>query len=489
MASLEELRAERLRKLTLLRERGLEPYPVETRRDCNLAEAIANFATLVKRSKPLNLAGRVRAVRGQGAIIFFDFDDGTGRLQGLLKKGETPPEMMALFAEIADVGDFIGVSGSLFLTQRKEKTVLVKNWTMLGKSLRPLPDKWHGLADVEERFRRRYLDLLMSPAVKERFVLRSRLISGIRNFLDKAGYQEVETPILQPLAGGTNAEPFVTHHQALNVDLYLRIAEELYLKRLLIGGLPKVYSLAKNFRNEGVDQIHNPEFTMLEFYESFATAADQMVFVEKLFKTITKLVTGGSKIKYQGKELDFGKRFAVVTFFDLLRRHALIINPETISRRDLEVKAGQLGVTVTEREPVEKIMDNIYKKICRPKLEKPTFVVDFPKDYLPLAKRHPDRPELVDAWLLVVGGLELVKAFSELNDPLDQRERFLEQEKRRLGGDVEAQPLDEDFLEALEYGMPPAGGVGIGIDRLAMLFTDSKNIKEVIYFPTLKTKS
>jgi lysyl-tRNA synthetase class 2 len=488
MASLEELRNERLQKLNKLKQVGLEPYPIQSSVTASCAEVNKNFVSWVKRRRGLRLAGRVLALRRQGAMVFFDFTDGTGRLQGLLKKDEIDEQQRNLFRETVDVGDFVAVAGNLFLTKAKERTILVKNWLMLAKSLRPLPEKWHGLQDIEERFRRRELDSLMSPAVKERFVLRSRLVSAVRAFLDERGFLEVETPVLQPLPGGANALPFVTHHEALNLDLYLRISEELYLKRMLIAGFPKVYSLAKNFRNEGIGNLHNPEFTMLEFYEAFSSAAGQRKLVEQMIKTLARKLLKKTKISYAGKEIDLAKPFGQESYFDLLEKHTGVPNLRGAERDELLVVAGQLKVAVEEVAGREKILDAIYKKVCRPRVIQPTFIVDYPADSLPLAKRKPDMPELVDAFQLIIGGLEIVKAFSELNDPLEQRERFLLQEKERGRGDKEAQRLDEDFLEALEYGMPPAGGVGIGIDRLAMLFTNTQNIKEVIFFPTMRPK-
>lgn len=487
MASLEDIREGRLKKLALLKEKGIDPFPSETACNTDIAEAISAFAKLSKKKKVV-MAGRIMALRPQGHLAFINFTDGTGTFQAFLKRDEMDEASFALFADTVDIGDFVEFEGSLFVTKREEKTILVKKWKMLAKSLRPLPEKWHGLQDVEERFRRRYLDSLMSPEVRERFVLRSRLISEIRRILDAAGYLEVETPIFHPMYGGASAEPFTTHYNALDADLYLRISDELYLKRMLVGGFPKVYEIGRDFRNEGIDLTHSPEFTMLEFYESMSDAKKQMAFVEKMFKTLIKKLFKKASIELDGKTIDFSKKFAVISYYDLLRRYALIPNPESIGRDELALKAAQTGVAVAPGDSVQKILDNIYKKACRPKLIQPTFVVDYPADYLPLAKRNPENPDLVEAFQLVIGGVELVKAFSELNDPIDQRERFEAQEKHKKAGEADAQRLDEDFLEAMEYGMPPAGGVGIGIDRLAMVLTDTKNIREVIYFPTLKPK-
>lgn len=489
MASLEELRNERVKKLNILKERGIDPYPVFAARDISLSQAAEQFSKLTKRKKPLHLAGRIMAMRGQGALVFFDINDGTGTFQGLLKKDELNEDARTLFSDTVDIGDFIEVKGTLFVTKRKEKTILVKDWKMLAKSLRPLPDKWHGLQDVEDRFRKRYLDALMSPEVKERFVVRAKIITEIRALLDAEGYLEVETPILQPLAGGAIAEPFITHHNALDIELNLRIAPELYLKKLLVGGFPKVYEIGRDFRNEGIDVTHNPEFTMLEFYESYSDAKKQMAFVEQMIQMLAKKLGVKTALDYNGEKISFPKKFATVSFFDLLRRYALIANPETATRDDLKLQAAQLGVEVAPADGIEKIMDNVYKKVCRPKLIQPTFIVDYPIGFSPFAKKKEGQSAMIDRFQLVIGGLEVVNAFSELNDPLDQRERYLEQDKRKRGGDVEVSPSDEDYLEAMEYGMPPAGGVGMGIDRLAMLFTNTQNIREVILFPTMRPRA
>lgn len=488
MASIEEIRAERIKKLNILKEAGINPYPIETSPDSTVGEAISSFTRLSKK-KSTKLVGRIMAIRGQGALSFFNFSDGTGTLQGMLKKGDTKDAALDLFNRTVDIGDFVEIQGKLFTTKRKEKTILVSEWRMLSKSLRPLPDKWHGLQDVEERFRKRYLDTLMSPEVRERFVKRAQIISETRSFLDKAGYVETETPILQPLAGGATAEPFETHHNALEINLNLRIAPELYLKELLVGGYTRVYELSRNFRNEGIDVTHNPEFTMLEFYEAYSDAKKQMVFVEKLLVQIVKKVLKKTEIDYDGETINFGKKFATVSYFDLLKRYALVTHPETATREELVLMAQRLAVPTDKADASEKIMDNIYKKTCRPKLIQPTFIIDYPAASSPFAKKNEKDSTIIDRFQLVVGGIEIVNAFSELNDPIDQRERYLLQDKKKRDGEAEVSPSDETYLEAMEYGMPPAGGVGIGIDRLVMILTGQKNIREVILFPTLRPKN
>lgn len=456
MASIDEIRDARLNKLKALEKKGINPYPIDSKFDKTLIKAATEF----KEGETLHLVGRIMAIRGQGKIIFFDFNDGTGTFQALLKKGgPTREEDFELFHEFFDIGDFIEVKGTLFLTKQSEKTILVESLRMLAKSLRSLPEKWHGLTDIEERFRKRYLDLISSPEVKERFLLRAKIVSEIRKILDQAGYIEVETPVLQPVYGGASAEPFVTHHNALDKDFYLRISDELYLKRLLAGGLSRVYEIARDFRNEGIDTTHNPEFTMLEFYEAYSDAAKQRAFVEEMIKRLSALAPDC--------QVDFNKPFAVRKYADLITEETGLKDPLSRSPKEL---------------------DEMFKKI-RTKLIEPTFVIDYPVDMLPLTKRKEGEPNIVDAFQLYAGGIELVKAFSELNDPIDQRQRFEKQEKNKKAGDREAQVMDEDFIETMEYGIPPAGGVGIGIDRLVMLLTNVTNIKEVILFPTLRPRN
>lgn len=494
MSTFEEIRAERIKKADILKNKGINPYPVSVSRDFNMAEIISSFVKLSKRKKLFSAAGRIMAMRLHGGAIFFDISDGSilltaggsASIQAYIKKDEIGDEQFALFCETIDIGDFIEVFGGAFLTKKKEKTIKVSGWKILAKSLRPLPEKWHGLQDIEERFRKRYLDLLMNENVKKRFLVRSKTISEIRKFLDKEGFLEVDTPVLQTLAGGALAEPFKTRHNALDIDLYLRVAPELYLKRLLVGGFPKVYEIARNFRNEGIDAAHNPEFTMVEIYESYRDADYLMDFTEKMLMAIVKSVFGAAKIKAGENQISFDGKFARIKYFDLFKRMVLINGAETASKEDFALKAKQLGVKVEDFETKEKIMDNIYKKFCRPRIVQPTFIVDYPAGASPLAKRKENNPDLIDRFQLIVNGYEIVNGFSELNDPFDQRERFKEQDKARAMGEKDVSPSDEDYLEAMEYGMPPAAGMGIGIDRLVMLFADVSNIKEVILFPTMR---
>lgn len=451
MSSLDEIRSARLAKLELLRSEGINPYPATTKRDTSIVEAIVNFDKW-KESKAVTLAGRIMSLRAQGKIIFLDIDDGTGRFQVLLKSGEPLPEReFELFEKAYDIGDFIEVFGTLFMTQKGQQTILAESVRMLSKSLLPLPEKWHGLQDVEERFRRRYLDTLSNPEVKARFVRRSQIISLIREFYVSRGFVEVDLPNLQPLAGGATAAPFITHHNALDMDFYLPIAQELYLKELLAGGFEKVFEIGKRFRNEGIDTSHNPEFTMLESNEAYADAKSQRQFIEELFKFVVKGLFGKLQFEYQGETIDLEPSFKVMKYPD--------------------------------------IPDEEYKKEVRPSLIQPTFLIDYPVSFNPFAKRKEDNPELIDRFQLVIGGVELVNAFSELNDPIDQKARYMEEDQKGKSGNKEISPSDQEYLEAMEYGMPPNGGIGIGIDRLVMVLTNTKNIKEAILFPTLKPKS
>jgi len=482
MASLEEIREARLAKIKKLEDAGINPYPISSSRTHTLASVRDSF----EEGKEVVAVGRIMAIRGQGGLLFVDLYDGTDSFQALFKKDEMDEKLFDLFSDTSDMGDFIEVSGSLFTTKRGEQSVEVKNWKMLSKSLRPLPEKWHGLKDAEERYRRRYLDILSNEDVRQRFLVRSGIVRELRNVLHESGYVEVETPMLQPLAGGASARPFVTHHNALDIDLFLRVAPELYLKRILVAGMPKVFELNRNFRNEGIDVTHNPEFTMLEYYEAYSDKDEQMAFITKLLREVAERVLGGQTFIFEENEIDLSVDFKHTTFSDLFKEHLNIENITEMGREELVEEAREHSIDVDEKDGPEKIMDSLYKKQIRPKLIQPIFITSYPVNYLPLAKKLDENT--VDAFQLVVGGIELVKAFSELNDPVDQRERFEAQEKERERGDEEAQQLDVDFIEAMEHGMPPAGGVGIGVDRLVMLFTNVHNIREVILFPTLKPK-
>lgn len=486
--ALEDIRNERVRKRATFLEHGINPYPAEARHAHAIVELLKKFSTLAASGKKVAAAGRIMAKREHGGAAFLDVQDQTGKIQMLAKRDTLGDQSYDLLMETVDIGDFLSLEGTLFETKRGEKTLEASAWRMLAKSLLPLPEKWHGLQDVEERFRKRYLDLIMNDEVRKRFVMRSAIISFIRKFHEKEGFLEVETPIFHPIPGGTLAKPFVTHQNALDIDLYLRIAPELYLKRLLVGGFERIYEIGKSFRNEGIDATHNPEFTMLECYAAYWDEEDMMTFVENLFCGLVKEFFRGSKMEQDGKEITFKKPFARIAFKDLLARYALITDYEAETRDSLAQRGRQLGIETAAHESKGKIADEIYKKICRPYLVQPTFITHHPLDISPLAKKWETKPHEVRRLQLVAGGLELCNGWAELNDPIDQRERFEEQEQSREGGEEEAMRLDEEFLEAMEHGMPPAAGLGIGIDRLVMFLTGQKNIREVVLFPTMRPK-
>jgi lysyl-tRNA synthetase class 2 len=437
----------------------------------------------------VSVAGRLITLRPMGKALFAHLQDATGKLQIYLRQDIMGEASFKDFEETIDPGDLLGVRGRLFRTNTGELTVEVKEWSLLAKSLHPLPEKWHGLKDVEVRYRQRYLDLIANEHARKVFFLRSRLIGEIRRFLDAKGFLEVETPILQPIASGANAKPFITYHNYLEQNLYLRIAPELYLKRLIVGGINRVYELGKNFRNEGVDTTHNPEFTMLEFYCAYWDYKDLMVFTEELFSYLLNQLVGGLKITYQGKELDFTPPFKRYRYFELLEEKTG--KDKDFFLRDvdgLRRLAKEVGVPKVETLTHAKLIDKVFDLLVEDELWGPCFVIDFPKLLSPLAKTHREDPDLVERFELFVAGKEIANAYTELNDPVEQRERFLEQLKEKEMGDEEAMSMDEDFIKALEYGMPPTAGEGIGIDRLVMLLADVDSIREVILFPALRQK-
>ncbi|MBI2039129.1 MAG: lysine--tRNA ligase [Candidatus Niyogibacteria bacterium] len=488
MSSFDDLRNARLAKLKRLTDARIIAYPANGVSDrTSLAKASRDFEKLAEK-KSITFAGRIYALRGHGGSLFCDVGDGKDRFQVYLKKDELGSDSYSLFEEGVDIGDFCEFSGPLFLTQKKEKSLLAKTWTFLAKSVRPLPEKRHGLRDAEERSRRRYLDLIANEGVRGRFETRSRITTHLRHFLDAEGFLEVETPLLHPVAGGAVARPFTTHHNALDQDLYLRIAPELYLKRLLVGGFEKVYEIGRNFRNEGIDAEHNPEFTMLELYEAYANAEAHRAFLERVFGALVAEFAPSLAIRYQGVELSFGRRFDSLTFEEGLERFALISDYASLSESDIETRARQLGIEREKGDTKAKLADKVFKKVCVPKIIQPTFVLNYPLEILPLTKESETHPGFADMYQLIIAGVEVAKGFSELNDPAEQRRRFEAQEAERAAGSEEANRMDEDFVEALEYGMPPAAGIGIGIDRLVMLLTDTANIRDVILFPTMRPR-
>ncbi|MBI2591666.1 MAG: lysine--tRNA ligase [Candidatus Brennerbacteria bacterium] len=461
---LEDIIKKRLEKLAILKSHKINPYPADVKRTLTALSAVADFDRLFKTKKKFWLAGRLRSLRDQGGVIFADLEDESGRVQIILKKKFT--KNFEIFKNNLDVGDFVETSGRLIKTKSGQKSLEAKSLKILTKSLRPLPSEWFGLKDVEERFRQRYLDFILNPEAKKKIETRSRLIAEIRKILWQEGFLEVETPMLQHLPGGAKAKPFKTHYNALKEDLYLRIAPELFLKRMLVAGFEKIFEIGRNFRNEGVDKDHNPEFTMMEFYWAYQDYAGLMKFVRDFLLKVFRSLGFKNSIVYEGKKINIAGRWEQITFDKALRKF-------------YGAKADSLNNAEA---------DEVFKKSVRPNLINPTFVVNHPKAISPLAKTNKKDPDLVDRFQLVIAGVELVNAFSELNDPIDQRNRLEEQERLFRAGDLEASRFDEDFIEALEYGMPPAAGMGIGIDRLAALLTNSHSIKEVIAFPALKSK-
>ena len=487
MATIDELKKIRLKKLEAVRKAGILAYPEKTKRTHKISQALEDFSSLVRLKKEIILVGRIRSLREHGRATFLHIEDGTGKIQAYFREDRIGERGYKFFLDNFDIGDFIEVRGILFKTKKGERTIEASNFKMLAKSLLPLPEKWHGLKDIEERFRKRYLDLIFNPEVKRKFELHSRIIKEIREFLEKEGFLEVETPILQPIYGGAKARPFKTYLNALDLDLYLRISPELYLKRLLIGGFEKVYEIGRVFRNEGIDRAHNPDFTILEFYWAYADYKDLMKLTEKMFENLLKRIFGRLQIKYEGKKIDFKTPWSRIEFSQILRKYTKI-NLEEIHPEALKKEAQKLGIEIGEGEDKAEIADKIYKKFCQPKIWQPTFVINHPLGTFPLAKQLENNPLKLANFQLVIAGWELINAFSELNDPIEQRKRFEEQEKFFKAGLEEAQRMDEDFLEALEYGMPPAAGFGLGIDRLVALLTNSHSLREVILFPTMRPR-
>lgn len=487
MRKLTDQERARREKLGLLRSSGLNPYPARIGNRTPLRTVREQFARLERQGTTVNIAGRVRAIRVQGGSTFVDLNDGSAKLQCFLSAdglGNTyEPSVAAL-----DIGDFVWVEGAPFTTKRGEQTVRAASVRIIGKSLRPLPDKWHGLEDVEIRYRHRELDLIANPEVKNIFLTRGKIIDALRDFLVSKDFFEVETPILQSIPGGATARPFATHHNALDVDLYLRIAPELFLKRLIIGGFERIFEIARCFRNEGIDYQHNPEFTQVELYAAYMDYTEMMDLTEELLRTVTNTVLGALSFTYDNEEITLPKHFPRRSFRAVIEEYAGIDIDDYPDAATLFKKAKQLRLEVSGDDHRGKILDEIFKALVRPRIINPVFVTDHPIELSPLAKKKEGNPRYAERFQLLIAGAELCNAFSELNDPIDQRARFEEQEKLRKAGDEDAQRIDEEFIEALEYGMPPTSGLGIGIDRLTMLLTNNHSIKEVIAFPTLKPK-
>ena len=433
----------------------------------------------------VSVAGRIMSKRGMGKVGFAHIADIDGQIQLFVKRDILGEEEYDRFKKL-DIGDIVGAEGEVFTTQTGEISLRVNNITLLSKSLLPLPEKFHGLSDPDLRYRQRYVDLIMNADVKKTFVMRSRILTAIRNYLDSRGYLEVETPILNTIAGGAAARPFITHHNTLDMDMYLRIATELHLKRLIVGGMEKVYEMGRQFRNEGMDIKHNPEFTSIEIYEAFADYNDMMDLTENIIRYCAETVCGSTKITYQGEEIDLG-HFERLTMIDAVRKYAGVDFNEIRTNEEAVAAAKARGLEPEKaKETRGDIIALFFDEYVEDKLVQPTFITDYPVEISPLAKRKPSQPELTERFEVFITGREFGNAFSELNDPIDQKERFLKQLELRASGDDEANMMDEDFITALEYGMPPTGGLGIGVDRLVMLLTDSYSIRDVLLFPTMK---
>lgn len=481
---LNEMLQIRRQKLKELQDQGKNPFLIEKfNPDHHTTDITDNYDEF--EGKEVTVAGRVMSKRGHGKISFMDIQDMKGRIQILSKIDELGEEAYKIISYL-DMGDIIGVEGEVFKTQSGEISVKAKKLTLLSKSLQILPEKWHGLKDPDLRYRQRYVDLIVNPEVKETFLLRNKIIRKIREYLDNLGYLEVETPILGNIAGGANARPFLTHHNALNIDMSLRIANELYLKRLIVGGFDKVYEMGKMFRNEGMDTRHNPEFTNIELYEAYADYNDMMEITENLVAYVAKEVLGTTKVEYQGKTIDFTPPWRRIKMQDAVKEHTGVdfdkINTdeealEVAKEHKLEIKPGMTrGHVISE----------MFEEFCEQYMDQPTFIIGHPVEISPLAKRNPDDPRITNRFEAFANCWEIANAFSELNDPIDQRERFEEQLRQKEYGDDEAHPMDEDFLNAIEVGLPPTGGLGIGVDRLIILLTNQASIRDVIFFPTMK---
>jgi lysyl-tRNA synthetase, class II len=482
----------RLEKIAALKAAGVDLYPNNVKPQNTTAQIMGEFGNtegdaLAQLTQKFSIAGRLMAIRSFGKAAFVKIQDRKGQMQCYIAKNILSEQDFSLFKKL-DIGDIIYVSGKLFRTKTNELTLECEELRLMAKSMHPLPEKWHGLTDIETRYRQRHLDLISSPAVKEIFYRRSLIIKLMRQFMDQHDFLEVETPMMQPRAGGAVARPFKTHHNALDQDLYLRIAPELYLKRLVTGGLERVYEINRNFRNEGISTFHNPEFTMMEFYWSYATYEDLMSFTEELFSFIAKNIFDGLKFTYQGTEIDMTPPWRRLSVNDALTQIAGM-EPADLADMDKALAfARKVGCDVKETDPLGKILMAVFDEVVEKKLIQPTFVTQYPVAVSPLSRRSNTNPELVDRFELYISGREIANAFSELNDPADQRDRFVQQLKEREAGDDEAHEMDEDYIHTLEYGMPPTAGEGIGIDRLIMLFTDSASIRDVILFPLLRTR-
>jgi lysyl-tRNA synthetase class 2 len=488
MASHEELRQIRLQKLNLLKDNGMDPYPAETNRDHTLAEALSKFETLSAEEKVISVAGRIMSLRAQGGLIFIDLNDGSGQIQALLKKEEIDEKFWNLFTQSVDIGDIIEVAGKLFITKRGEKTVQAKEWRMLSKSLLPLPEKWHGLQDVEEKLRKRYLDIIFNPEVRGLIERKAVFWQSMRNFLVSEGFLEVETPILERTTGGADARPFATHHNALDLDVYLRIsAGELWQKRLMVAGFPKVFEIGRIFRNEGMSAEHAQDYTQMEFYWAYADYKKGMKLVERMYKHVAQETFGTLQFTIGEFEVNLDKPWEQYDYAETIKKYTDIdINSSEITLEKIEDKLQELKVVYDKKGwNMNRAIDTLWK-YCRRKIGGPGFLVNIPKFLSPLAKSLPNNPNIVEQYQPIIAGSEVGKGYSELNDPIDQAERFSEQAKLREAGDEEAQMYDREFVEALEHGMPPTTGFGVS-ERL-FAFLANKPIRETQIFPLMRPK-
>lgn len=482
-------------KIEEIKQSGVRLFPNDfkvfhTIREINTwtGEQPESAGELVPDAPVFQTAGRMMAINKMGKSSFVRFRDRTGQLQAYIRTDKVGDTAYALFKKL-DLGDFVGVSGQMFKTKTGEWTLLADKVTLISKSMRPLPEKFHGLKDPEKRYRQRYLDLIMNPEMRDIFIKRTRLIQAVRSFLLKRDFLEVETPMMQAVPGGAEATPFTTHHNALDMDLFLRIAPELYLKRLVVGGFERVFEINRNFRNEGISTRHNPEFTMIEFYQAYATYEDLMDLTEELFREVSLAVNGLTKITYDGEEIDLGGKWLRLPLLKALETIGGL-DPALFGNREGLIEfAAQKKVTLTKTERTGKILTKLFDVLVEPNLIQPTFITGYPVEVSPLSRKNDENPELTDRFELFIAGREIANGFSEINDPVDQKQRFLQQTEDREAGDREAHPMDLDYIEALEYGMPPAAGEGIGIDRMAMLFTDTQSIREVILFPLMKPRN
>ena len=487
--SVVSIREERIKEIEELRRKGIDPfgqYFPDKESIAGVVEKYNQIATGEPSEKSVIIAGRVMALRKHGKAVFADLEDQTGRMQVYVKENLIGADSFEIFKGIS-VGDIIGITGAVFKTRTGELTVLANKFTLLTKTLRTLPEKWHGLTDTETRYRKRYLDLIANQEIKELFIERSKTIKYIRDFLDNKGFLEVETPVLQPIPGGATATPFVTHHLSLHQDLYLKIAPELYLKRLLVGGLEKVYELNRNFRNEGISTKHNPEFTMLELYEAYADYHTMMDIAEEMICDILKKLKRTLIIQYQNERIDFTPPWKRISMNESIKS-VIGVDPEKMKDSDLEGIISQYQLELPKNAAKGEVINELFEKKVEHTLIQPTFIIDYPVEVSPLSKQKPGHPNLVERFELFINSMEIANAFTELNDPLEQKSRFLQQAEGKSQGELNQNFVDYDYIEALEYGMPPAGGMGIGIDRLIMLLTNKDSIREVILFPQLKRK-